>query len=250
METALQAAGIIFREGLEAMLVLMALATYLVKSGHGARENILWAGAGAALVASLGAAWVFHAFYGGHHNDAVEGVVMALAACVMLYVSGWMYLRQDPAVWQAMLKRHIDKVMGTGSLLTLATVAFLAVFREGAETVLMLNALAMKGDTTGMLEGAAAGTAALAVLFVAMRWFAVKIPLRPFFLVTSAFLFVMGLHLAVEAVGEFQEVGWMTLTPWLGESFTIETATVLAFLLFLAFGGTALGRYQTLKSNA
>lgn len=248
MDTILmQATGIVFREGLEAMLVLMALAAYLVKAGQGSRQGLLWLGGGAAIVASFAAAWVFHAFYGGLHNDMVEAFVMTFASGLMLYVSGWMFVRQDPQVWQAFLKEKMDKVMGTGSLLALTVVAFLAVFREGAETVLMLNALAMQGSAAGMLEGAVLGLAILAVLFVVMKRFAMRLPLRPMFLATSAFLFLMGLSMAASAVAEYQEVGWLSFTPLAGELTTLETLTVLVLLAASAVGGTLLARARVLS---
>ncbi|MCP5404736.1 MAG: FTR1 family protein [Pseudomonadaceae bacterium] len=245
----MQAAGVVFREGLEAMLVLMALAAYLVKAGHGNKQGVLWLGGGLALVASGAAAWVFHTFYGGLHNDMVEAFVMAVAAGLMLYVSGWMFLRQDPLVWKAYLQRHMDKVMNTSSLLALGAVAFLAVFREGAETVLMLGAMAAD-STAGMLEGALLGLGVLAVMFVGIKRFALQLPLRPMFLVTSAFLFVMGLVLATDAVKEFQEVGWLTFTPLSSTSdMTLEALATAILLGAAGIGGTFLARYQTVHAD-
>src|SRR5262245_40481977 len=99
----IDAAVILLREGLEALLVVAALAAYLTKAGAQDRLVALYSGAGAAIVASLAAAWAFATFNNGQHNDIMEAVVILAAAALMLYVSGWLLIRQDPRAWQAYL---------------------------------------------------------------------------------------------------------------------------------------------------
>lgn len=246
--TFIQAGGIVFREGLEAMLVLMALAAYLVKAGQPAKQQVLVWGAGAGVAASLGLAWVFHVFYSGAHSDIIEGVVMTAAAVMMLYVSGWMFVRQDPEVWKATLKRQVDAVVDNGSLWALGAIAFLAVLREGAETVLMLGALATDGHIADMAAGALAAGVVLAVVFMAMKYFAVRIPLRPLFVATSAFLFVLGLHMVLEAVPEFQEAGWLPFTPLSDDAtLTMESVGLVLLMAVAALGGTWFARWRELR---
>src|SRR6516165_10467199 len=96
----LEALTIVVREGLEAILVLAALAAYLARADAKDRLNALWCGAVTALLASIAAAWVFEQFYNGVHNDVFEGIVILLTAALMFYVSGWLLLRQDPRSWQ------------------------------------------------------------------------------------------------------------------------------------------------------
>jgi high-affinity iron transporter len=97
-----QSAVILLREGLEALLVLAALAAYLTKAGARDRLVALYSGAALAVVASLVMAWVFEAFNNGAHSDVFEAFVILGAAALMLYVSGWLLLRQDPKGWQAL----------------------------------------------------------------------------------------------------------------------------------------------------
>jgi high-affinity iron transporter len=152
-------------------------------------------------------AWVFEAFFDGNHNDLIEAGVILVAAGLMFTMSGWLFLRQDPAAWKAEINRMAERAMSAGTVLSLAGIAFLAVFREGAETVLFLHALArtVGGFDASLLGGLAAAALALALVFVAMQWLALRLPLRPVFLLTSAFLFVMGLRLVGAAIQEFQE---------------------------------------------
>ena len=203
----LQAFTILFREGLEAMLVIAALAAFLRRANAADRIAPLYAGAVAAVVASFGMAWVFETYFEGNHNDLVEAVVMFVAAALMFYMSGWLVLRQDPKAWQADLQKFAARAIGAGTVVSLVSIAFLAVFREGAETVLFVHALARSGGgfDAGLFAGLAVAAIALAATFIAMQWLALRLPLRPVFLLTSAFLFVMGLRLVGQALLELQE---------------------------------------------
>ena len=210
-----QAAVILLREGLEALLVLAALAAYLIKADARDRLPALYAGAGAAVLASLVAAYLFMTLNDGQHNDLIEGFVVLAAAALMLYVSGWLVVRQDPRAWQAYLKERAEGALANGTGLAVALLAFLAVFREGAETVLFVYALAQTagGWSAGLLAGLAAAAVALVVLFFVINTIAARVPLRPLFLVTSAFLFVMALKFIGDAILEFQEQLIVPMNP-------------------------------------
>ena len=211
-----QAAFIMFREGAEALLVIAALAAYLARVGAAEKARVLYWGAGLAIVASIALAFVLQTFLGGGHNDLVEGATMLLAAVVLIYVSGWLFARRDAHAWQGYLKSQVDNaVEGANGLLALGLVAFLAVFREGAETVLFLQALA--GGSEDALAavgvGVAAGAAGLALLFVAVRSLALRLPLKPFFTVTAALLYLLAVMFVGQGLMEFQELAWLPFTP-------------------------------------
>src|SRR6266542_4178788 len=136
VSTMLQSATILLREGLEAMLVIAALAAYIQKAGMHLRLRELYVGSVVAVAASFLAAWLFEVFNNGVHNDVLEGVTILAAAALMLYVSGWLLLRQDPRSWQQFLRAKADEALSRQTGVAVASLAFLAVFREGAETVL------------------------------------------------------------------------------------------------------------------
>ena len=163
----IQAAVILLREGLEAMLVIAALAGYLTKAGAGHRINALYGGALAAVGASIVAAWLFAVLNSGEHSDVLEGVIILVAASLMLYVSGWLMVKQDPKGWQDYLAHKADGALAQDTVWAVAALAFLAVFREGAETVLFINALATTegGWSAGLFAGLGAATVGLVVLF-------------------------------------------------------------------------------------
>lgn len=224
METGFMQAGLlVLREGFEALLVIAALGAYLVKSGEHKRLPALYGGALAAVVASIALAWAFSRFNNGANNPLMEGIVLSAASFLLFYVSGWLLVRQDPRQWQSYLKKQADVATATGTMWAFVALSFFAVLREGAETVLFLSALAgNSGGWSGtVVAGAGAALVVLAGLFVLIEKLSVKLPLRAVFLVTSAFLFLMGLDFLGGAVKEFQEVGLLPATDsplvaWLG----------------------------------
>jgi high-affinity iron transporter len=248
--TFIEALSILVREGLEAILVLAALAAYLGRIGAEDRLKALWLGAAAALAASIVAAWVFEQFYNGMHSDIAEGVMIFAAAALMFYVSGWLFMKQDPQAWQAYLRRQTDRALAWQSRTVIAALAFFAVLREGGETVLFLHVLAKTngGWTGSLLAGIAAAFVILAVLFLIIVNTTRRLPLRAVFMVTSLFLFVMGLKFLGEGLQEFQE---QALVPYdvapgsnaltaLGlnptwEALGAQAAVVLIALLGMAF---------------
>ncbi len=215
LSIALQSGSILLREGLEALLVIAALAAFLNRAGVPERVRSLYVGAGVAIIASIGAAVVFEMFFEGNHNDYMEAVVLVIAAILMLYMSGWMYLRQDPRTWLQELRGHAEHALNSGAVISLGAIAFLAVFREGGETVLFLHALAASsgGWGTGVIGGLLGAALGLLIVYYAMQRLAVMLPLRPVFLVTSAFLFIMGVRFAGAALQELQERTIVSYTP-------------------------------------
>jgi high-affinity iron transporter len=213
LSEALQSGTILLREGLEALLVIAALAAFLNRAGFPEKVRSLYVGAGLAILASFGAAVVFELFFEGEHNDFVEAGVMVVAAVLMLYMSGWLYLKQDPKAWMSDLKRSAQRALDSGTTISLGLIAFLAVFREGGETVLFLHALAKTsgGWTFGLISGLVVAAACLVAIFYVIEKLAVMLPLRPVFLVTSAFLFLMGLRFIGGAIQELQE---QTVVPY------------------------------------
>ena len=173
-----QSATILFREGLEAMLVIAALAGYLDKVGAAHRIKALYLGALAAVAASFVAAWIFAVYNAGQHDDTSEGIVIVLASAIMLYVSGWLMLKQDPKSWKAFIAGKADEALAKDTAWAVGALAFLSVFREGAETVLFITALANTegGWTLGIFAGLIVGAVLLAVLFVVLNRVARRVP--------------------------------------------------------------------------
>jgi high-affinity iron transporter len=237
------------------MLVIAALAGYLTKAGGAHRIRALYGGSLAAIGASIIAAWLFAVLNSGEHSDIFEGVVILFAASLMLYVSGWLMVKQDPHGWKDYLAHKADNALAQDTVWAVAALAFLAVFREGAETVLFINALASTegGWSAGLFAGLGVATVGLAVLFYFINLIAQRIPLRPLFIITSAFLFAMAIKFIGEAVQEFQEQSILPFTElkslaWLGDIGLNPTLEALsAQLLVIVF---ALATYSVVQRNS
>lgn len=249
--TALQAGLIVLREGIEAMLVISALVAYLRRSGqHGHVAAVGW-GAGLAVAASLATAWGFSVLLAssGALREVVEGVCLLAAAALLAWVSLWVYARREAVHWQRYLRDRADAAVATDSAWAMVLTAFLAVYREGAETVLFLQALAGGSAAGGAVAaGALAAGGVLAALWFAFERYALRLPVKPFFTATAVLLFVLAVVFAGKGVLELQVAGWMAMTriagvpewPRLGVFPTVETLSaqgvvVVACLLALAW---------------
>ena len=251
---AVQSGAILLREGLEALLIISALAAFLERSGSPEKIRLLNIGGALAILASFGAALVFEMYYGGEHDDRLEAIVMIIAAGMMFYISGWLFLKQDPRRWQEEIRRAADRALSGTAGVSLGLIAFLAVFREGGETVLFLHALARTsgGWSFGLVLGLLVASVLLVVLYVAIRKFALRLPLRPLFLITSGFLFVMALRFVGGAIKELQEMllvgntpleGWNFLSAW-GFNDSIEANVIMLVIALSAVAGIAFAAFR------
>lgn len=241
----LQSFVLLLREGLEAILVVGALMAFLVKTGAGHRRRDLHVGVGAAIGASLLTALLLETILEVSHarQEAIEGGVMLIATAMLFYVSYWLISKMEVAKWNRFVKGRVQEAVSSGSSLALASVAFLAVYREGFETVLFYKALflAGSGSTIPVLVGMVAGGVTLALVYLLINRFGVKIPLKPFFGVTSAFLYYMAFVFAGKGIAELQEgsligttvLSWAPRIPALGIYPTMESLALQSVLLLL-----------------
>ncbi len=210
---------IIVREGFEAILVLTALAAYLVKVRQGDKQWLLYAGAGGAVVASLALAVVARRVMpvAGTAREALEGATMLLAAIVLFTASYWLISKSEARRWQAFVRTRLEGALNSRRRAALFVLAFLVVFREGFETVLFYEALLGRAATgagaSAVWGGFAVGTALLAVIATALFRYGVRIPIRPFFAVTGILLYLLAFKFAGGGVRELQEAGLLAVTP-------------------------------------
>lgn len=243
----IQSFVILLREGLEAILIVGALLTFLVKMGAADRRRDVHLGVGAAVVASLLTAVALETVFqlSPAHQEALEGLTMVVATVVLFYVSYWLLSKMEVVKWNHFVKSKVHHAVTSGSALALASAAFLAVYREGFETVLFYKALFLAGNGSAglvpVLAGMAVGSVVLAAVYVAIHRFGVRLPLKPFFAITSAFLYYMAFVFAGQGVAELQEgglisttpVAWAPRVPALGIYPTVESLLAQGVLLVL-----------------
>ena len=213
--TGLAAFGIIVREGIEAILVIGAIVAYLVKSGNRKSLKQVYAGAVLGIVCSFIAAWILNATLaaGQAPQELVEGFTALFAVIVLFWVSNWMLSKSESKAWSAYIERQVESSVSKGSVFALAFTAWLAVFREGAEVILFYQPLVASDYSGAMWTGFALGVVVIAIVYVAIRFFSVRLPLKPFFLAMSILMFVMCFAFLGSGIKELIEGGLISATP-------------------------------------
>ena len=260
-----QAFLILIREGLEALLVVAAVIAYLIKSGNKRFAKWIYLGVLAGLAGSGLIAVLFTFLFGGSGpiQEISEGVCALIAMLMLLWTSNWMlnkssveawnrYIRTktETAVASAQRKADAGESVGFGMIVSLAMLSFLAVFREGAETVIFYESIySMSQDAHGMWLGGIAAAVVLLVIFLILRFTSVKIPIGPFFLVTSILMAVLvvifaggGIHALIE--GDLIDGHYLSSVPtndWIGlypyvECLAAQAIAAIAVIVLFAVG--------------
>jgi high-affinity iron transporter len=247
--------GILFREGMEAMLVIVALAAATRGAGRIGRSRDIYAGALAAIAASVVLAWVVNSFITDDASDTLEGVFQLFAAATLFYVSSWMTSKGQADRWMKFISHKLQSAEHSAVPgIALGLTAFLAVMREGAETIVFFQALT--SGTTEAVErhavaaGIVVATVALAATFVVIRRAADRIPMRFFFQVTSTLLYAMAIVFVGQGVASLQEASRVSATfvnyaptiPMLGVFPTVQSLGAQAILLMLAAAAVLVPR--------
>ena len=255
-----QAFLILIREGLEALLVVAAVVAYLVKSGNKRFTKWIYVGVLAGLAGAGIVAVIFMLAFGGSGplQEIMEGVCALVAMCMLLWTSNWMLNKSSVEAWNRYIKGKTEAAVASVSsqveagekvafrtVVSLAMLSFLAVFREGAETVIFYQSIyTMSQDTHGMVVGALAAAVVLVIIFLVIRFTSVKIPIGPFFLVTSILMSVLvvvfaggGVHALIE--GDLLPAMYLPGVPtndWLGFYPYVEciVAQVIAAIAVIA----------------
>ena len=202
--------GIIVREGFEAILVVTAILAYLAKTGHGEKQRVIYNSVGVALAASLVTAvavkWVFS--HAAASQEVLEGVTFLMASVILFTMSYWLLSKAEARKWKAYIEDKVGSSLSTGSLGALWFTSFLAVYREGAETVLFYQALSVDTDSLGVaavVGGFLVGCVILAAIYAVMRFGARRLPIRSFFIVTGALLYLLTFVFAGKGIMELIE---------------------------------------------
>lgn len=242
---------ILLREGLEALLVIIALMTVLIRTERQDALKYVHLGWIGALLAG-GATWIAAQSLitiTGANREIMEGIAALLAALVLLYVGIWMHSKTQAAQWQAYIQQHINAQLKSGTLWGLAALAFVAVYREVFETVLFYQSLLTQAVSTQYSSvggGFALGLLLLAILAWVLIRFSVKLPIAKFFSVTTYLLLALAFVLMGKAVSALQEAAIIGMTSlpvsfeidWIGVKSTwqgvlAQLSVLLVYLVFL-----------------
>lgn len=260
--TAWDAALILLREGLEAILVLAALLAYLRREAEPAARRWVWSGAAVGLAGSIGIAvlltYTISQAASGGARELIEGIAGLVAVVMMLTIGRWLHGKSSTAAWNKYVDRQMQGALAKGNLWYLFFIAALAILREGAETTIFYAGMAPAIATSQLLIGIGGALAILIVLGYAIIALSAKLPIAAFFRAATVLIYYLVFRFLGESIHALQvagkipahaestlpSIGWLGLYPtW--ETF-VPQILILAFILWeMLRGRQASGRTRT-----
>ncbi|WP_425804943.1 FTR1 family protein [Desulfitobacterium sp. Sab5] len=210
------AAMILIREGLEALLVIAALLAFVKKSGRSQGNRWIWLGVLSGLLLSVIIALIVKSVFSsgafGTNNALINGWTGVIAAAMLLYMSYWLHSQSNIADWQQYIRTKSESALDTGRMVSLGVLSFLAIFREGTETVLFFIGMVNQITMSDLVLGLVIGFGLLAALAFLMIRLGLKLPIRPFFMVSSVIVFYLCLKFTGMGIHGLQMAGLIPST--------------------------------------
>lgn len=244
---------IILREGFEALIIVAAVIALLIKSGNSKHLNIVYSALGVAVVLSIATAYGLNYIFGsenaGQTREVMEGAVMLIAVVLLFYVGFWLLSNASSKKWSAYIQGQISNSLSSGDSKMLWWTVFLAVYREGAETVLFYLALLFDAKSPAAISmvaaGFVAGLAALIIVYIVIKKFSLKIAIKPFFIATSVIIFYMSVVFVGKGVMELVEgkvfvptvIDGLPTITWIGFYPYVQSLVPQAVMIVLLIAG-------------
>jgi high-affinity iron transporter len=214
LSTFLGAFTILLREGLEALLIVIAMIAFLKKAERPEVLPYVHGGWVAALLAG-GATWLVATYLvgiSGASRELTEGFGAILAAVILVSVGIWMHGKAQAEEWRRYIQAKMGKALSRGSAWFLFGLAFIVVYREVFETILFFAALSTPDNGGTLLAGSLAAVALLALIAWAMLRYSRKLPITQFFAYSAILIALLAVVLAGKGVGALQEAGLVAMT--------------------------------------
>lgn len=253
--------AILLREGLEALLVVIAMIAFLRKADRPDAMRYVHGGWIAALVAG-GATWLLATYaltISGKNRELAEGFGALLAALILLSVGVWMHGKSQADEWRRYIARKMQGALSRGSAWFLFGLAFIVVYREAFETILFYAALWTADNGPILLAGALTAVAVLAAIAWLMLRLSRTLPITQFFRYSAILIAILAVVIAGKGIGALQEAGTIGITPLavvprmpvIGLFPTLEAVgTQLLMIAALTFGFRAAARPRPLAAPA
>jgi high-affinity iron transporter len=253
---------IVFREGLEAVLIFAAITASFLGANKGRRRPVVL-GAAFAFAAAVVTWFLVQALLGAASSlgPRLEAITGFIAVVVLLIVLNWFVHKVYWSEWIGRHHRQRRKLLartGLGATLGLVALGFTSVYREGFEVVLFLQTLQLQAGTGTVLEGVAIGLAGTAVVGVLTFWLHHKLPYKKMLVLTGVLVGVVLVVMIGGTALSFQDLGWLprhatpfTLPEWMGSWFemysTWETLAVQFVAALFVIGSYWLAKEVKVK---
>ncbi len=239
---------ILLREGLEALLIIIALVAFLKKSDqiHMVKWIYMGAGLGIALSAALAIlmSTLFQSSTINTSREMMEGYIGLIAAAMMIGIGIWLHSKSNINSWNSYIAKQLNNAMSKQSIWAMAFISFLSVFREGAETLIFYMGVAPKMSTTDFTLGIVIAIAILAVVAFFLLRVSGKIPLHKFFAVATILIYLLAFKIIGVSIHLLQLTSTLPTTiidglpvwPSIGFYPTVETligqVVLIALIIF------------------
>jgi high-affinity iron transporter len=250
---------ILLREGVEAILVLAAIMAALIKTGRREAMKYIHIGWISAVVLGVITWWVADNLIqiSGASRELTEGIAALVAAAILVYVGFWLHNASHSKRWKQFVEHRIGNAMESGTLWVLATVAFIAVYREMFETVLFYQAMWVQIDTgteQSFMFGIVAAITLLVVIALLVYKAGVRLPIKQFFQINAILLFLLAVIFTGQGIAALQEAGLVSTSlldfPRIEILGVYPTAQSLGLQLLVLLLGAGLLLYQKKTSQA
>jgi high-affinity iron transporter len=217
---------ILFREGLEAALLLAAIFSYLESSRNGRLRRAVWWGGAAALLATA-VTWALATYVlsiAPVSRELISAVTSVIAVVVLFSLSFFLLQQTDRRRSAEFMRARLGQAVQSGSLLALAVVTFTTIYREGFETVLFYQALAVASGPVlnYMYLGIGVAALALVVTFTLLFRFGRRLPTTRLFPALVGVTALFAVAFVGNGVRAFQEAGWIGVTNLYGRLPTLD----------------------------
>lgn len=239
--TFIDSALIMLREGVEALLIIMALISITKKAKQPKATRWIIVGSLIGLILSILLAMSFNIFFKnvGQGREQLEAYVGLFSVIFMLLIGVWLHSKSSLKNWNAFINKNITQAISSGSIFTFAFVSFLSVFREGAETIIFYAGIAEKISMTQLLGGILLALVILTLFAIFFERITSFVPIRTLFFMMSILIFFLAFKILGVSVHTFQVLNqlsnttldWMPHIQLIGLYPTIETLVPQILLL-------------------
>jgi len=213
--TFVDAMFILLREGVEALLIVLALVSSLKAANQKKGLRWVYAGASFGILASVIIAFMLQALFpaitSGTNREILEGIVGIFAVIMMIGIGFWLHSKSSLKSWKDYIDRKMDVVLSTGSFISMFVLSFLAVFREGAETILFYVGILPLISLQSLIIGIVSAILILVVIAFVLIYASSKIKIHQIFLVLTWTIYFLAFKMLGTSIHMLQVVGILPL---------------------------------------
>ena len=214
--TLIDASLILLREGLEALVIIIALVSSMNAIGYKKGIKYVWGGAILGIFTSIVMSFIltnlFPSISSATNREILEGLVGIVAVFVMISVGLWLHSKSNIKSWNEYINKNIDKAINSGSFISIFSLSFLAVFREGAETILFYTGIIPFITMKNLIFGLLLAFLVLIIVGLILIFATNKIKLHNLFFILTYLIYILSFKMLGVSVHMLQVVGYVPLT--------------------------------------